>query len=213
MNGILIVDDHEVVRRGLAWMLKNAVPAAAIGEASTAEEAARLLEKQNWSLMILDVGLPDRSGLDFLGEALRLRPALPVLVLTGLPDEEIAIRVFKAGAMGYLGKGCTEGELVDAARRLLAGGRYLTAAVAEQVAARLCQRSRKTAREPLADVSGRMFDVLLLLGRGDTVKEAASTLGLSGKTVSTYRRRLLDRLELKSSADIVRYCMRRGLTQ
>ncbi len=213
MSAILIVDDHAVMRSGLARIIKADLSDAVIGEASDAQEAERQIEAREWDLVVLDIGLPGRSGLEVLQEAQRMQPKLPVLILTGLPDSEIAIRVFEKGAMGYLGKDCSAKVLIDAVRKLLDGGRYLTASLAEKLAANLRKHGCCNPPDSAAEIKGRMFEVLLLLGRGDTVKAIAADLGLSIKTVSTYRARVMERLELKSNADIVRYCLRRGLTE
>jgi len=211
MKAFLIVDDHEVLRTGMAHMLKALFPGVFIGEAGEAQEALRLLEARTWDLMILDIGLPGRSGLEVLQDVHRIRPALPVLVLTGLTDDAVAIRVFESGAMGYLSKSCSEGDLATAVRKLLEGGRYLTASLAEKLVMNLNKGSSRNAPGDTHGINGRMLDVMLRLGQGDTVKAIAADMNLSVKTISTYRSRVLERLHLKSNADIVRYCLTQGL--
>lgn len=214
MSTFLIVDDHAILRSGLARMLKTSFPGAILGEAGDGDEAIRLLKDRAWNVMILDIGLPGRSGLEVLQEALRIRPKLPVLVLTGMADNAVAIRVFEIGAMGYLSKGCSEEDLTTAVRKLLEGGRYLTASLAEKLVANLNQQnSRHHESESTFHIKGRMFDVMLRLGQGDTVKSIGMDMNLSIKTISTYRTRILKRFHLKSNADIVRFCLVRGLAQ
>jgi len=211
MNAFLIVDDHAILRSGLARMLKASFPGVFMGEAGDAQEAIHLLETRKWDMMLLDIGLPGRSGLEVLQEAHRIRPSLPVLVLTGLADDAVAIRVFEIGAMGYLSKGCSEDDLTNAVRKVLDGGRYLTAELAEKLVVNLNKQNVRNASKTSPEIKGRMFDVLLRLGQGDTVKAIATDMSLSVKTVSTYRTRILERLHLKSNTDIVRYCLMQGL--
>jgi len=211
MSAVIIVDDHAVLRSGLARMLKASFPDVFIGEAGDGDAAIRLLDTRTWDMVILDIGLPGPSGLEVLQSILKKCPAVPVLILTGLADDAVALRVFEIGAMGYLSKGCSEVDLIAAVRKVLEGGRYLTAALAEKLVANLSRQNIHTRSGPSPEIKGRLFDVLLRLGQGDTVKAIASDMSLSVKTVSTYRRRILERLHLKSNTDIVRYCLMRGL--
>lgn len=213
MSAFLIVDDHAILRSGLARMIKSAFPNSLVGEAQDSAEALGMVTDKTWDVLILDIGLPGRSGLEVLQDVQRLRPKLPVLVLTGLVDDAVAIRVFAGGAMGYLCKDCSETDLITALRKLLNGGRYLTESLAEKLAKHLSQKPLRSGAKAEEDVTGRMLEVLMRLGKGDTVKAIASDMGLSVKTVSTYRMRLIERLHLKSNADIVRYCLLRGLSQ
>jgi two-component system invasion response regulator UvrY len=213
MSAFLIVDDHAILRSGLARMIKSAFPNSLVGEAQDSAEALGMVTDKTWDVLILDIGLPGRSGLEVLQDVQRLRPKLPVLVLTGLVDDAVAIRVFAGGAMGYLCKDCSETDLITALRKLLNGGRYLTESLAEKLAKHLSQKQLRSGAKAEEDVTGRMLEVLMRLGKGDTVKAIASDMGLSVKTVSTYRMRLIERLHLKSNADIVRYCLLRGLSQ
>lgn len=213
MSDCLIVDDHELVRRALVQMLSLLFPNDVIGEAASAKEAVRMLEAQPWDLMILDVGLPDRNGLDVLDDVRRIQPQLPVLLLTGLPDDAIAIRGFEKGAKGYLCKDCSMEELKAAIQRLMDGGRYVPGMLAEKLAALLGDSPGIATPASPREIGGRQFDVLLRLGKGDTVKLIAADMQLSVKTVGTYRSRLLERLKLKSNTDIVRYCLVHGLVQ
>jgi len=213
MSSFLLVDDHTVLRRGVARMLKASFPDATFGEAGNGDEALQLLETATWDIMLLDIGLPGRSGLEILQEVQQRWPALPVLMLTGLADDAVAIRVFEVGAMGYLSKECSEDDLLKAVHKLLKGGRYLTASLAEKLAENLGKLHTPLHPEAAPSLKGRMLDVLIRLGQGDTVKAIAADMQLSVKTVSTYRARILERLRLKSNTDIVRYCLLRGLRQ
>lgn len=213
MSSFLLVDDHTVLRSGLARLLKTSFPDAKLGEASDGDEALRLLETAAWDLLLLDIGLPGRTGLEILQEVQQRWPALPVLMLTGFTDDAVAIRVFEVGAMGYLSKECSEDDLLKAVHKLLKGGRYLTPSLAEKLAENLVKTHTPINPEKAPPLKGRMLDVLIRLGQGDTVKAIAADMQLSIKTVSTYRTRILERLRLKSNTDIVRYCLLRGLRQ
>jgi two-component system invasion response regulator UvrY len=206
MNAFLVVDDHSLVRRAVARMLSLSFPNAVIGEAANARETVRALEAQPWDLLIMDVGLPDRNGLDVLDDVKRIQPQLPVLLLTGMTDDAIAIRGFEKGAKGFLCKDCSMDELGAAVRRLMDGGRYVPGALAEKLAAKIGAPQGSGTPAAPQEIEGRLFDVLLRLGHGDTVKAIAADMGLSVETVETYRTRLLEQLCMKSDADIVRYC-------
>ena len=212
MRAVIIVDDHAVLRSGLARMIKASIPDLFIGEAGDGEEALRLLETRTWNMVILDIGLPGPSGLEVLPSILKRCPALPVLVLTGFADDAVAVRVFEIGGMGYLSKGCSEDDLVVAVRKVLEGGRYFPSSLAEKLIINLRTQNIHNGSGASPEIKGRLFDVLVRLGQGESVKAIASDMRLSVKTVSTYRRRILDRLHLKSNADIVRYCLMRGLS-
>jgi DNA-binding NarL/FixJ family response regulator len=208
MTSILIADDHALFRRGIALILERAFDPVKIGEAGDADEAISQLKAQPWDLMLLDLGLPGRSGLEVLREVHKSHPKLPVLVLSGLPEDEFALRTLQDGAMGYLSKDCASSDLIEAVQRLLAGGRHITASVAEKLADQLVMHAG--AANPATDLSGRLLEVVLLIGKGRTVKEIAAELQLSIKTVSTYRQRAMEHLQLHSTAELVRYCIRRG---
>ena len=213
MSSFLLVDDHTVLRSGVARMLKASFPGATIGEAGNGDEALLLLKTVAWDVLLLDIGLPGRSGLEILQEVQQRWPDLPVLVLTGLTEDAVAVRVFEVGAMGYLSKECSETDLLKAVHKLLEGGRYLTPSLAEKLAANLGKPHAAPDPDGAPPLQGRMLDILIRLGQGDTVKAIAADMQLSVKTVSTYRTRVLERLHLKSNTDIVRYCLLRGLAQ
>jgi len=205
---ILIADDHAVVRRGLRETLGEAFPKVTFGEASTAQEALDSVGRQNWDVVILDISMPGKSGLDILGDLHRLRPHLPVLLLSMHPEGQFAKRALKAGAAGYLTKESVPEELKEAVRRVRAGGRYVSASLAEKLAFDLRPEADTPVHELLSD---REFQVLRMLAAGRTVKQVANEIALSVKTVSTYRARILLKTGMKTTAELIRYAIQAGL--
>lgn len=208
MIRILIVDDHAIVRRGLRDLLADEFPGAVFGEAGDARQAMEKLGKQKWDLVLLDIGLPGKNGLDLLKEVAEQWSKLPILVLSVHPEDQFAVRALKAGAGGYLTKESAPEELVKAVRKVLAGGRYVSAPLAEKLALNVRKDFTKTPHEMLSD---REYEIMCAIGSGKTVTEIAVTLSLSVKTISTYRTRILEKLGLKNSAEIARYAIRNGL--
>ncbi|MBX3236332.1 MAG: response regulator transcription factor [Nitrospiraceae bacterium] len=200
----LIADDHPVVRRGVRDLLEDEELCSEICEAKTGEEALEAVRRRPWDLMILDIALPDKHGLDVLKEAKLLQPKLPVLMLSLYPEREFAWRAFKAGASGYLTKDRAPSELMAAVRRILQGGRYITDALADQIASILETGESGQLHERLSD---REMQVLRLLGKGQSISAIAAHMSLSVKTVSTYRSRLLEKLELRSTGELVKYAI------
>jgi DNA-binding NarL/FixJ family response regulator len=205
----LIADDHPIIRSGLRGLIQQHSDMAEPGEATTAAETLDLVRTSTWDLVILDINLPDASGIDVLRRIRHLRPDLPVLVLSAHAEEQFAVRSLRAGASGYLNKQSAADELIIAIRRVLAGRRYVSAALAERLAAAL--DATATEREPHDALSDREFEVLRLIGVGRAVSEIAESLHLSVKTVSTYRARILEKLSLKSTAELAAYAIRAGL--
>ena len=205
---IFIADDHAVVRRGLRQILAEEFPQAEFGEAGTAAAALAQTAKGKWDIVITDVTMPGRSGLDLLKDLKAARPKLPVLVLSVHPEDQFAGRVIKAGAAGYLNKDSAPTLLVAAVRKVLAGGCYVSDAFAQHLAADLRTGADKP---PLELLSDREFEVLRHLAAGRQVKEISGELGLSVKTISTYRMRLLKKLDLRTTADLLRYANQHGL--
>ena len=205
---ILIVDDHTIVRCGLRAMLANEFRGAAFGEAADARQAFEQLRKKRWDIALLDITMPGKSGLDLLKELKAEWPTLPVLVLSGHPEDQFAVRVLKAGAGGYLTKESAPEELAKAIHKILAGGRYVSPALAEKLALDVGTDSARTPHETLSD---REYAVMALIGSGKTVKAIGEELSLSAKTISTYRARVLEKLSVKNSAEIVQYAIRNGL--
>lgn len=205
----LVADDHPIVRQGLAALIGAQSDMAPPGEAATAAETLERIRGERWDLIILDLNLPDGSGLEVLRRIRRERPGLPVLVLSAHPEEQFAVRTLRAGAAGYLNKQQAADELVVAIRRVLAGRRYVSTALAERLAAALDPDALDG--DPHDTLSDREFQVLRLLGAGNAVSDIAAQLHLSVKTVSTYRARLLEKLGLRSTAELVAYAIRNGL--
>jgi two-component system invasion response regulator UvrY len=205
---VLIVDDHAVVRRGLRALLSDGFRGAAFGEASDARQALEQLREKKWDVALLDITLPGRGGLDLLKELKAEWPRLPVLVLSGHTEDQFAVRALKAGAGGYMTKESAPEELAKAVRKLLAGGRYVSSALAEKLALGVKNDLTRTPHETLSD---REYDVMFHIASGKTVTEIGEELSLSAKTISTYRARVLEKLGVKNSAEIVQYAFRNGL--
>ena len=210
MTRVLIVDDHDVVRRGLREILTARLGKVAVSEAKDAGEAIDLLSKHDWELVLLDINLPGRSGLEVLEQAKGLRPKTPVLVLTSYPEEQFALRAFKLGASGYITKQSVTDELVTAVQRVLAGGKYVTGALAERLASCLGHPDEQAPHEAL---SQRELQVLRLIAVGKSIKETADELALSEKTVATYRTRIAEKIGLKTNVEIARYALKQGLVE
>jgi DNA-binding NarL/FixJ family response regulator len=205
---VLIADDHAVFRRGLRETLGETFSKLTFGEAKTAQEAVECVKRQDWEIVILDISMPGKSGLDILDDLKRLRPRLPVLLLSVHPEEQYAKRALKAGAAGYLTKDSVPEELKFAVRRVLAGGRYVSSTMAERLAYDLREGAEMPAHELLSD---REFQVLRMIASGKTVKQIADEISLSVKTVSTYRMRILEKTGLKTTAELIRYALQTQL--
>jgi DNA-binding NarL/FixJ family response regulator len=205
---ILIADDHAVVRRGVRDLLGEEFPSAIFGDATTAQEALDEAWKQPWNLILLDISMPGRSGLDVLRDLKDAQPRTPILVQSMHAEGQFAIRVLKAGAAGYITKDSLPEELLRAVSKVLAGGRYLSVSLAEQLAGFLSTEGGRPAHESLSD---REFQVLRMLAAGRSVKEIGAEFSLSIKTISTYRTRLLEKLGLRSNAELAIYAEREGL--
>lgn len=210
MKKVLIADDHEIFRLGVRDLLTREFGALTFGAARNSREAEDLLRRAPWDLVLLDINMPGRSGLEVLAEARRLRPRTPVLVLTMYPEEEFALHAFRLGAAGYLTKQAAADELCVAVRKVLAGGKYVTAALAERLAASLGGDVHAAAHEVL---SPRELQVLRLVAGGKTLKEIAAELALSEKTVGTYRARVAEKLGLGSNVELARYALRHKLVE
>jgi len=202
MRRILIIDDHEVVRAGLKRIIDDQTEPSLFGEAGTSQEAVKLARQQVWDLAILDLSLDGQSGLELLTELKQIRPRLPVLILTMHFEEQYARRAFKAGAAGFVTKDSPQAELVKAINKVLAGGRYVSSALAEKLVVHFQRDSDQFARESL---SNREFEVMRLIASGKTVSEIAAMLSLSDKTISTYRARLMEKMGMKTNAVLTRY--------
>jgi two-component system invasion response regulator UvrY len=205
MKKILIVDDHEVVRAGVIRIVEQ--PGTLFGEASNADQALKLAREQDWDLALLDLSLGERSGLELLRELKQARAKLPILILSMHSEVQYVRRAFQAGAAGYITKDSPSEELVKAVNRVIEGGRYVTAATAERLA------FLDTGTDPPGHqlLSDREFEVMRLIGSGKTVGEIARLLELSDKTVSTYRARILEKMGMKTNAEIIHYAIRNNL--
>ena len=208
MKRILIADDHEIIRRGLRQILTDEFPKIQVGDASDARGAVEAVRKQAWDAVLLDINMPGRSGLDVLEELKRLRPAMPVVVLTAFPEEDYAVRAFKLGASGYVSKESASDELLAALRKALAGGRYVTASLAEKLAASV---AGDAPLDPHETLSNRELQVLRLIAQGRTIKEVAAELALSEKTIGTYRTRLSEKMGLSTNVELARYALQHKL--
>jgi two-component system invasion response regulator UvrY len=204
MVKILIADDHAIVRRGLRQLLADGLPMSSFGEVPDGDQLLAALEVEPWELVLLDLSMPRRGGLEVLGELRQRYPALPVLVLSMHPEEQFAVRALRTGASGYVAKEAAPDELLDAVRKVLAGGRYVSRGLAERLVAEI---DRPGARLPHERLSEREHQVLMKIATGRTVGEIAEELSLSVKTVSTYRARLLDKMSLETNADLMRYAL------
>lgn len=211
MTRSLIVDDHEIVRRGLREILNSRLGRSLeVHEATDAGQAINLLSRNEWDLVLLDINMPGRSGLEVLEEIKRLRLKARVLVLTSYPEEQFALRAFKMGAAGYLTKQSVSDELITAVERVLSGGKYVTASLAERLASSLGEPEETSPHEAL---SHRELQVLRLVAMGQATKEIADGLNLSEKTVATYRARISEKTGLKTSVEIARYALKHGLVE
>jgi DNA-binding NarL/FixJ family response regulator len=206
---VLIADDHAVVRRGLKQILADEYQSLAVGEARDANEALRLVREQDWDVVVLDISMPGKSGVDALKEMKQAHPKLPVLVLTSYPEEQYAIRVLKAGASGYMTKESAPEHLVEAIKKVGRGGRYISPSLAEMLAFNLTTDVERAAHEILSD---REYQVLCLIGQGKSVGEIADQLALSAKTISTYRARILEKMGMKTNAELMHYVITNRLT-
>jgi DNA-binding NarL/FixJ family response regulator len=208
MMRVLIIDDHEIVRRGLEDVLEDGFPQLEIGEAANSRVALDLITAKDWDVVLLDINLPGRNGLEVLSEVKRLRPQTPVLVVSAYPEEEFAIRSLKLGASGYLNKSLAADEVLVAVRKVLAGGKFVTASLAEKLAAALGGDDRQSPHDSL---SNRELQVLRLIASGQSIKEIAAEMALSEKTVATYRLRTAKKLGLDSNVELTRYALKHQL--
>lgn len=210
MIKILVADDHAVVRQGLKQILLQEPDIQEVGEAASGRETLQLSRDSSWDVVILDITMPQGGGVETLQELRHLQPDLPVLVLSVHSEDQYALRMLRLGAAGYLTKECAPLELVQAVRRVVSGGKYVSLDLAEQLTEVLAGERQELAHAGLSD---REFQVLCLIGSGKSVSEIAQELSLSPKTVSTYRRRVLDKMGLKGNAELTRYVLEHHLIQ
>jgi two-component system invasion response regulator UvrY len=207
---ILIADDHAVVRQGLKQILAEAFKRASFGEAANSQQALERVWKEAWDVVILDLTMPGRSGLETLKEIKQAHPKLPVLMLSMHPEDQFAVRLLKAGASGYMTKESAPEELVGAVRKVIGGGRYVSAGLAEKMAALLMNDVKVAPHEALSD---REFLILRLIASGKAVGVIARDLSLSVKTISTYRARLLEKMGMVNNAQLLHYAFQNNLVE
>jgi len=210
MIRVALVDDHTLVREGLKKILALESDISVVGETGSAEEALDLVYRVTPDVLLLDISLPGRSGLDILQDLKVRVPDMGILMLTMHPEQMLAVRSLKAGAAGYLNKDAAADELVRAVRRIHAGGRYITESVADHL---LFAFQNPDSERPHEQLSDREFQVMLLIAQGRKNREIADALAISPRTVGTYRARILEKLAMQSTADIIRYVLDTGLLQ
>jgi len=207
---VLIVDDHPVVRMGIKQILADEPDIATTMEATSVSEMMEYVRQEDWSVIVLDITLPDRSGLEALKDVKAMRPELPVLILSMHPEDQYAVRVLKAGASGYVTKESAADELAKALRKVVGGGRYISSALAEKLAIAVGGDYDKPLHETLSD---REFQVMFLIASGKKPAEIADELLLSVKTVSTYRTRVLEKMHMANNAELTYYAVKNSLIE
>ena len=210
MIHLLIADDHELVRRGLVSILAGAYPDLKVGEAANARQTLEAAERQDWDIVLLDINMPGRNGLEVLQDLKRLHPAMPVVVLSAFAEQDYAVRAFKLGASGYVSKQSASSELLAAIRKVLAGGRYVPPRLAETLAAAVAGETAGASHDLL---SNRELLVLRRVASGKSLKEIATELALSEKTIGTYRARLSRKLGLSTNVELARYALQHQLIE
>lgn len=208
MTRILVADDHPVVREGVRRILQGAAEMEVVGEVGRSDEVVEAARRLEADVVILDIGMPGPSFLDVLGSLPAAVPGARVLILSAQPEEEYAVRALRAGATGYLTKGYAPSDLIEAVRRVAGGHRYVSTALAEQLALGVIGEQE---REPHEQLSNREFEVLRLLAGGLSLKEIAGRLAVSPKTVSSFRARVLEKMGARSNADLIRYALEHRL--
>lgn len=207
---ILLVDDHPMMRAGVRQLLQHAFITAVVGEAGSARETLAAVMNESWDIVLLDLDLPDRSGLDLLTDLKMAAPRLPVLVVSGLAEQELGLQVLRQGAAGFCSKTAAADQLAAAIKKVVAGGRHISAALAEKLADSV---TSGVSAHPHDQLSSREMQILLSISSGRSVGEIATQLSLSVKTVSTYRTRLLTKMGMHSNAELMRYGMQHGLVR
>ena len=210
MIRVLVADDHAVVRRGVVQILAESPHIVVAGEAATGVEVLQAVRENDYDIILLDIAMPGGSGLEVLKQLRSLDPNVRVLILSMYPEKQYAVRALKAGAAGYLTKDSAPDELIEAIDRISQGGKYITRSLAQELAGEL---GGKAGQDPHEALSDREYQVMRLLAAGKNVTEIAAQLSLSVKTVSTYRARILEKLDLKTTAEIMRYALERGLDE
>lgn len=208
MINVLIADDHPVVRQGIKQILAEDSEIGELGEAKNSQEVLEQIRQNSWDVIILDITMPGRGGLDTLKEIKGEKPKLPVLILSIHPEDQYAVRALKAGAAGYLTKESAPDDLIKAIKKVNIGGKYISNSLAEKLALHLERDAQKQPHESLSD---REYQVLCMIASGKKVKDIAESLSLSVKTISTYRARILEKMKMKSNADLIHYAIQNRL--
>ncbi len=208
MIKVFIADDHAVVRSGIKQILSEDNNISVVGEASTTDEIMDQLYEQTWDILILDITMPGKNGLDAMIEIKRRKPEIKVLILTMHSEEEIAIRALKTGASGYLNKESVPGELIKAVKKVYDGGRYISPSIAESIALSFEKSKPNLIHEDLSD---REFQIMCLIASGNTLHQISENLSISVKTVSTYRSRILEKMNMKSNVELTHYAIKHRL--
>ncbi len=208
MLKLLIADDFPLFRRGVKELLTDGLGAITVGECGNAHDLLELVRHKKWDGVILDITMPGSTGTETLKQLKAEYPKLPVLVLSMHPEDQYAVRMFKAGADGYLTKASAPEELVKAMKKVLSGGQYVSPSLAEMLAVKLKASTGGIPHERLSD---REYEVMCLIASGKSVSEIAETMHLGVTTISTYRARILEKMNLKNNADLTRYALKRGL--
>ena len=207
MIRVIAVDDHPVVRRGLEQIIAAERDMQVVGDAESAREAINIIRQTACDVVVLDITLPNGSGLDVLSQLKSERPALPVLIMSIHDEKQYALRVLKAGASGYLMKNSIPEELIKAIRKITSGGKYISPSIAE----RLASEFASPGKSPHENLSDREFQILCLIASGKSLKEIGEALCISGKTVSSYRARILEKMNMSTNADLTRYALEHDL--
>jgi len=205
---ILIADDHPIVREGFKQVLSETSDMFVSDEASNGQEALNLVHKNKYDVILLDISMPGRNGLEILKDLKSEYPSLPVLIVSIYPEEQYAVRAFRAGASGYLTKASAPNELIAAIRKVSKGGRYISSSLAEKLTYYLDADATKSPHETLSD---REYQVMMMIASGRTVTEIAEELFLSAKTISTYRSHILRKMKMKNNAEIIIYAVQNNL--
>ena len=205
---VLVVDDHALVRYAIRQLLLGEPDVEFVGDADSITQAMKCVREEDWDVVIMDIRLPDQNGLDGLPKIKRLKPQLQILVVTMCPEDQYALRALKAGASGYLHKSDSPEHLIAAVHKLVDGGAYVSDAITLQLAAQLNSKSKEALHELFSD---REFAVLCAIAEGKSLTQIANDSNLSAKTVTTYRKRVLDKLGMHSNTELVRYALENGL--
>ena len=208
MIKILIADDHPMIRYGLKQIISEQKDIKVTDEAENGKQVFEFLKKNEYDLLILDLNLPDINGVEILKKLKHSKYKIPVLILSAFPEEQYAVRLIKAGASGYLNKIAVADLLIDAIRKIISGGHYISSALSEKLVSAITNDNEENVHEKLSE---REFEILCLIASGKTVKDVADKLFLSIPTVYTYRSRILEKMDMKNDNELIQYCIKEGL--